>query len=184
MSVGTTLAHLHKSTAALPADVLEDIGEVIYTMRSGVFSVCVVVSKLETLAKLIGTVPDLINAATTKRYFVDLQSIGTDTLRLYTDAPEPDVVIYGYYFYPPHEMLQKKVYKKVGRGQLAVDRYNGNGILISAAEPERQGDSSCWLGDKDFAARVEQEASAHGYMVLYTHKEEKPQSYLRVMRIA
>jgi hypothetical protein len=184
MSVGTTLSHLHKSTSALPADVLEDTTELIYTMRDGVFSVCVVVSKLETLAKLIGPVPDLIKDAKTKRYFVDLQSIGTDTLRLYTDAPEADVVLYGYYFYPPHEMLQKKVYKKVGRGKLAIDRYNGNGVLISAAEPESQGDSSCWLGDKDFAARVEQEASTHGYMVLYTHKEEKPQSYLRVMRIA
>ena len=184
MSVGTTLSHLHKSTSVLPADVLEDTTEFIYTIRDGVFSVCVVVSSLETLAKLIGPVPDLIKDAKTKRYFVDLQSIGTDTLRLYTDAPEEDVVLYGYYFYPPHEMLQKKVYKKVGHGKLAIDRYNGNGVLISAAEPESQGDPSCWLGDKDFAARVEQEASTHGYMVLYTHKEEKPQSYLRVMRIA
>lgn len=184
MSVGTTLAHLHKSTAALPADVLEDVGEVIYTIRDGVFSVCVVMSKLETLAKLIGTVPDLIQSAVTRRYFVDLQSIGTDTLRLYTDAPEPNVIIYGYYFYPPHEMLQKKVYKRVGRGQIAIDRYNGNGVLISSDEPERQGDSSCWLGDKDFAARVEQEAGTHGYMVRYTYKEEKPQSYLRVMRMS
>ena len=184
MSVGTTLAHLHKSTAALPADVLQDIGEVIYTVRSGVFSVCVVMSKLETLARLIGTVPDLIQAATTKRYFVDLQSIGTDTLRLYTDAPEPDVVIYGYYFYPPHEMLQKKVYKKVGPGKLAIDRYNGNGVLFSANEPESQGDSSCWLGARDFADRVEREANTHGYAVRYTYKEGKPQSYLRVMRMS
>ena len=183
MSVGTTLSHLHKSTSALSADVLEDIGEVIYTVRDGVFSVCVVVSKLETLAKLIGPVPDLIKDATTARYFVDLQSIGTDTLRLYTDAPEADVVLYGYYFYPPHEMLQKKVYKKVAPGKLAIDRYNGNGVLISAAEPESQGEPSCWLGDKDFAARVEQEASAHGYAVRYTYKEGKPQSYLRVMRM-
>jgi hypothetical protein len=164
--------------------VLEDIGEVIYTMRSGVFSVCVVMSKLETLTKLIGTVPDLIQSAVTKRYFVDLQSIGTDTLRLYTDAPEPEVVIYGYYFYPPHEMLQKKVYKKVGPGKLAIDRYNGNGILISAAELESQGEPSCWLGDRGFADRVEREASTNGYAVRYTYKEGKPQSYLRVMRIA
>ena len=184
MSVGTTLSHLHRSTSALPADVLEDTTELIYTMRDGVFSVCVVVSKLETLAKLIGPVPDLIQSAVTKRYGVDLPSIGTDTLRLYTDAPEPNVIIYGYYFYPPHEMLQKKVYKRVGRGQIAIDRYNGNGVLISSDEPEAQGDRSCWLGDKDFALRVEQEASAHGYTVRYTYKEEKPQSYLRVMRIA
>jgi hypothetical protein len=183
MSVGTALSHLHESTSGLPSTVLEDISEVIYTSRNGVFSTCVVMSKLDTLTKLIGTVPDLIQAATTKRYFVDLQSVGTDTLRLYTDAPEPDVVIYGYYFYPPHEMLQKKVYKKVGPGELAIDRYNGNGVLISANEPEKQGDSSCWLGDKNFAARVEQEANKHGYAVRYTHKAEKPQSYLRVARI-
>jgi hypothetical protein len=182
MSVGTTLSHLHKSTAALPADVLEDTTELIYSVRDGALSVCVVVSKLETLAKLIGPVPDLIQSATTKRYGVDLPSIGTDTLRLYTDAPEADVAIYGYYFYPPHELLQKKVYKKVGRGRLAIDRYNGNGVLISADEPESQGDSSFWLGDKDFAARVEQEARTHGYTAIYTRKGEKPQSYLRVAR--
>jgi hypothetical protein len=137
------MSHFHKSTAALPLDVLEDIGEVIYTMRDGMFSVCVVMSKLETLVKLIGTVPDLIRDAVTKRYFVDLQSIGTDTIRLYTDATEPGVVIYGYYFDPSLKMLQKKNYKKVKPGELAVDRYDSNGVLISLGEPEKQGDSSC-----------------------------------------
>ena len=52
MSVGTTLSHLHESTAALSATVLDDIGEVIYTMRDGELSVCVVASKLETLARM------------------------------------------------------------------------------------------------------------------------------------
>lgn len=183
MSVGTTLSHLHKSTAALPAAVLEDIGEVIYTIRDGMFSVCVVMSKLDTLTKLMGTVPDLIQNAPTKRYFVDLQSIGTDILRLYIDGSEPGVVIYGYYFDPSLKMLQKKNYKKVRPGELAVDRYNGDGVLVSANEPEKQGDSSCWLGGKDFVAQVEREANDHGYKVWYTYKQEKPQSYLRVVRI-
>jgi hypothetical protein len=177
------MSHFHKSTAALPLDVLEDIGEVIYTMRDGMFSVCVVMSKLETLTKLIGTVPDLIRDSITGRYFVDLQSIGTDTLRLYTDAMEPGVVIYGYYFDPSLKMLQKKNYKKVSPGELAVDRYDSNGVLVSSNEPEKQGDFSCWLGDKDFAARVEHEANANGHDVRYTYKQEKLQSYLRVVRI-
>jgi len=177
------MSHFHKSTAALPLDVLEDIVEVIYTMREEMFSVCVVMSKLETLVKLIGTVPDLIRDAVTKRYFVDLQSIGTDTLRLYTDGAEPGVVIHGYYFGPSLKMLQKKNYKKVKPGELAVDRYDSDGVLVSSNEPEKQGDSSCWLGDKDFAAQVEQEASANGYVVRYTYKGNKSQSYLRVMRM-
>ena len=184
MSVGATLAHLHKSTSALPADVLEDTTELIYTLRDGVLSVCVVVSKLETLAKIIGKVPTLIQSAVTKRYAVDLQSIGTDILRLYIDGAEPGVVIYGYYFDPSLNMLQKKVYKKMDPGKIAIDRYNGNGVLISSDEPEAKGDRSCWLGDKDFALRVEQEASAHGYAARYTYKEGKPQSYLRVMRMS
>lgn len=184
MSLGTALSHLHKSTSELAADVLADIVEVIYTMRDGVFSVCVVMTKLDTLAKLMGAVPDLVQNAATNRYFVDLQSIGTDTIRLYTDASEPEVVIYGYYFNTSLEMLQKKTYKKVRPGELAVDRYNGDGVLISPNEPEKQGDSSCWLGDKEFAARVEHEANAHGYAIRYTYKQEKPQSYLRVARIA
>lgn len=177
------MSHLHKSTAELPLDVLGDIREVIYTIRDGMFSVCVVMSKLETLANLIGTVPDLVRDAITERYFVDLQSIGTDTLRLYTDAVEPGVVIYGYYFDTSLKMIQKKNYKKVKPGELAVDRYDSDGVLTSHSEPEKQGDSSCWLGDKDFAAQVEQEASANGYVVRYTYKQEKPQSYLRVMRM-
>tara|TARA_R110000868_G_scaffold56712_5_gene175458 strand:- start:7180 stop:7713 length:534 start_codon:yes stop_codon:yes gene_type:complete len=177
------MSHFHKSTAALPLDVLEDIGEVIYTMRDRMLSVCVVMSKFETLNKLIGAVPDLIRDAVTKRYFVDLQSIGTDILRLYTDAVDPGVVIHGYYFDPSLKMLQKKNYKKVKPGELAVDRYDSNGVLVSSNEPEKQGDSSCWLGDKDFAARVEHEAISHGHDVRYTYKQEKPQSYLRVVRI-
>jgi hypothetical protein len=183
VSVGTTLSHLHTSTAELSADILEDIGEVIYTMRDEEFSVCVVASRLKTLKKIIGKVPDIIQSATTKRYAVDLQSIGTDILRLYTDGSEPGVVINGYYFDPSLKMLQKKTYKKVKPGELAVDRYNGDGVLISPSEPEKQGDSSCWLGDKDFAARVEQEALAHGHDVRYTYKGNKSQSYLRVVRI-
>jgi hypothetical protein len=183
MSVGTTLSHLHKSTAALPSAVLEDIGEVIYTIRDGSLSVCVVASKLETLAKIIGKVPDLIKSAVTKRYAVDLQSIGTDILRLYIDGSEPGVVIHGYYFDPSRKMLQKKNYKKVKPGELAVDRYDSDGVLVSSNEPEKQGDSSCWLGDKDFSARVEHEALAHGHDVRYTYKGNKSQSYLRVVRI-
>ena len=183
MSVGTTLSHLHESTAALSATVLDDIGEVIYTMRDGELSVCVVASKLETLARIIGEVPDPVRSAVTKRYAIDLQSIGTDILRLYIDGSEPGVVIHGYYFDPSLKMLQKKNYKKVKPGELAVDRYDGDGVLVSANEPEKQGNSSCWLGDKDFAARVEQEASVHGHSVRYTYKQEKPQSYLRVVRI-
>jgi hypothetical protein len=183
MSVGTTLSHLHESTAALPSAVLEDIGEVIYTIRDGALSVCVVASTLETLAKIIGKVPDLIKSAVTKRYAVDLQSIGTDILRLYIDGSEPGVVIHGYYFDSSLKMLQKKNYKKVKPGELAVDRYNSDGVLISPDEPEKQGDSSCWLGDKDFATQVEHEASVHGHNVWYTYKQEKPQSYLRVVRI-
>lgn len=183
MSVGTTLSHLHKSTAELSADILEDIGEIIYSVRDGEFSVCVVASRLKTLKKIIGKVPDLVQSAVTKRYAVDLQSIGTDILRLYTDGSDPGVVINGYYFDPSLKMLQKKTYKKVKPGELAVDRYNSDGVLVSPDEPEKQGDFSCWLGDKDFAARVEQEASAHGHAVRYTYKQEKPQSYLRVMRM-
>jgi hypothetical protein len=163
--------------------VLEDIGEVIYTIRDGALSVCVVASTLDTLARIIGEVPDLVRSAVTKRYAVDLQSIGTDILRLYIDGAEPGVVIHGYYFDSSRKMLQKKNYKKVKPGELAVDRYDSDGVLVSANEPEKQGDSSCWLGDKDFAAQVEQEASANGYVVRYTYKGNKSQSYLRVMRM-
>lgn len=177
------MSYLHKSTEALPADVLDDISEVIYTMRDGVFSVCVVSSKLETLTKIIGKVPSIIQSAVTNRYFVDLQSVGTDILRLYTDAIEPEVVIYGYYFDTSLKVVQKKNYKKLRPGELEVDRYDGNGVLISSSEPEKQGDSSCWLGDGDFATQVEREANDHGYNVWYTYKVNKPQSYLRVVKI-
>lgn len=183
MSVGTTLSHLHKSTAELSSDILEDIGEIIYSVRDGEFSVCVVASRLDTLEKIIGEAPELIRLSVTKRYAVDLESIGTDILRLYTDGEEPGVVIYGYYFDSSRRMLQRKNYKKVKPGELSVDRYDGDGVLISPGEPEKQGDSSCWLGDKDFAAQVEQEASANGYVVRYTYKGNKSQSYLRVMRM-
>jgi hypothetical protein len=183
MSIGTTLSHLHESTSALSPEVLDDITEFIYTMRDGIFSVCAVVSRLETLAMLIGEVPGIIQETVTKRYFVDLQSIGTDTLRLYTDAPESEVAIYGYYFNSSHEMLQKKVYKKVRRNELAVDRYDGSGVLVSANESEKQGDLSCWLGDNDFATRLEQEANLHGYGVRYLYKVDKSQSYIRVANI-
>ena len=73
--------------------------ELIISERDGDLSVCYVNEAFVHLYQsLVGNVPQSIREADTERYFVDLESIGTNKVRLYTDGDsERDEALHGYY---------------------------------------------------------------------------------------
>ena len=58
----------------------------LITERNDVLSVCYVTDSLFDFVKLVVNVPQSIREAQTERYGVDLESIGTNKVRLYTDG--------------------------------------------------------------------------------------------------
>lgn len=154
--------------------------ELIISERDGDLSVCYVTDDLFTFIKLVGNVPQSIREADTERYFVDLESIGTNKVRLYTDGDsDRDEALHGYYV-NNGRVEQKKRYKRNGTGNILIDRYNANDQKISSDEPETQGDRSLWTGPSEIADAAE--AISDTYSVVYLAKSNKPQCYIRVCK--
>ena len=181
MSVGTYFAPLVPSLSDLGEEVLEDINQVVLSVRDGVESVCAVTPSLETLAAIIGEVPVEIQEATTSRYGVDLESIGSDKVRLYVDSPELPEILIGYYFSSDNAVVQKKIYKRptVESTDILVDRFDAEGTLISYNEPESPCKRRHWQGRGDLADRADRSP----YLVAYLKKGAAPQSYISVLEV-
>ena len=182
MTIGEYFAACHPTLKNLSIDVLRDITQIILSYRDGVSSVCVVVNSPDSLERIIKTVPDEIRNATTRRYGVDLSSVGTDKLRLYIDSNVKGETIIGYYYDKNNNVIEKKHYKKDPNNTKAilVDRYDAAGAIISSDEPEYQSDRSCWKGSVEWADMV----AASPYEVRYMHKGNKPQSYIYIQGVS
>ena len=153
--------------------------ELIITERNDVLSVCYVTDSLFDFVKLVGNVPQSIREAQTERYGVDLESIGTNKVRLYTDGDSSrDEALHGYYV-NNGAIYESKRYKRSDNG-LLIDRFDASGTLISADEPETSGDRSIWTGPSEIADAAE--AMGGGWSVVYMEKGNAPQSYIRITK--
>lgn len=179
MSIIKTFEPFFQSLRDLPFYAHLAVTELIISKRDDVLSVCYVTEDLFTFIKLVGDVPQSIREAETTRYGVDLESIGTDKVRLYTDGDKDrNEALHGYYV-RNGEIYQKKRYKR-SDGSLLIDRYNASGIIISADEPERDGDRSLWTGPSEIADAAE--AISGNWTVLYLEKGNAAQSYIRIYK--
>lgn len=176
MSIGKTFAPYNTALSALSDEILESITEVIFCWRDGIETVCVVTPSVNTLQSIIGYVPDTIRNANTRRYFVDLESVGTDKLRLYADSAQEGVSIEGYYFDTEGQPVVKKVYKRDGKNSLLVDYFDAEGNVLESNAPEITVERSSWLGNSEAADKAEE----CGKNFLYLKKVNKNQCYLRV----
>lgn len=153
--------------------------ELIITERSDILSVCYVTDDLFTFIKLVGDVPQSIREADTVRYGVDLESIGTNKVRLYTNGDSArNEALHGYYV-DNGAIYETKRYKRSDNG-LLIDRYDANGALISSDEPETSGDRSLWTGPSSIADAAE--GIGGNWSVVYMEKTNAPQSYIRVCK--
>lgn len=157
------------------------ISELVFACRDGDVSLCVVFSKAMSLRGLIGELPAEIEQAESSRYAVDLESIGTDKLRLYVDGQEDGEVLRGFYFNSNGRMTVLKKYNRTDdKTIISIDRYDGAGTLIGADEPESASDSSCWTGPQDILDAALDAQQDHN--VIFLSKGDKLQSYIRIMK--
>ena len=161
----------------LPDYAREAMVELVISERQGNLSVCYVTNSFLVLKKLVGVLPNSISVADTVRYAVDLESIGTNKVRIYHDGDsENNEVLHGYYL-NGGAITQKKKYKRT-EGGVDIDRYDAQGALISADEPEVSGDRSLWRGPAQIADVADTIVSP--WSVIYLAKTNADQSYIRV----
>lgn len=157
----------------------QGISELVFSCRDGQLSLCVVFSDVMALRSVIGTVPDVIEQANGNRFGVDLESIGTDRLRLYIDGQDGGESIRGFYFDQDLQMDVLKKYKRADGFGLLIDRYDGSGNLISPDEPESASDSSCWTGPQEIMDAAIDAQQDHS--VIFLEKGDKNQNYIRIV---
>ena len=153
--------------------------ELVWSCRAGDLSVCWVTEDLDVFIKVLGgSAPEVITNSQSRRYFVDLESLDADVVRLYIDSPEEDEVLIGYYFNylsPGSSPTEYKLYKRLTKTALNVERYTNSGDLISI-EGEVQTGPSGWSGPSGLLEICKSQPGS----VRILKKTAKDQSYLRV----
>ena len=166
-------------------DELEDhqlakTSELIWSYRNGELSVCWVTEDLDTFIEVLeGTAPEVITNSQSSRYFVDLESLDDDVVRLYIDSPEDDEVLIGYYFEylsPTANPTQYKLYKRLTETSLNVERYTPAGDLMSTEGELQTNVRSDWSGPVGLLDICEAQPGS----VRILKKTTKDQSYLRL----
>lgn len=180
MTIGNDFNFVSSDLNDLSDDIKNQLTEVIHSWRNDVESVCIVTESLECLSSLLSNnVPSNVSEATTRRYGVDLESIGTDNLRLYTDDQDQSIDIVGFKYNSNLDLIEKKIYKR-GEGVTLIDKYNASGGLISSNETEFLIPKSDFLGRAEIADRMEQVANDNNYSIKFLKKGNSNQSYIRV----
>lgn len=159
---------------------LDATSELIWSYRVNSLSVCWVTEDLDAFIEVLGgSAPEVITNSQSRRYFVDLESLDADVVRLYIDSPEGDEVLIGYYFTSLSSAAnptEYKLYKRLSPTSLNVERYSSSGDLISN-EGEVQTDiKSDWAGPSGLLDVCSEQPGT----VRILKKTTKDQSYLRV----
>ena len=185
MAIGNEFSFVSSELDGLSDDIKNQLTEVIHSWRDNIESVCVVTESLDCLKTMLNdNVPPEISEAkmTPPRYFVDLESIGTDNLRLYRDDSERmDISIVGFKFDSNGNLTERKDYWRDKEGVL-IDRYDASGNLTSSKEPEIMVTKDDFLGDSEIANKVEKIANERRYDLVWMNKVNTKQSYIRIRR--
>lgn len=180
MTIGSDFSFVSSKLNDLSDNVRNQLTEVIHSWRDGVDSVCVVTESFDCLSIMLNSnVPSHVSEATTRRYFVDLESIGTDNLRLYIDGSDQGIELISFKYDANLNLIEKKIYKR-GEGVTLIDRYNSSDELISSNETEFLIPKSDFLGSSEIADKMEQVANDNNYSIKFLKKGNSNQSYIRV----
>ena len=190
--VAEDFSFLSPALSNLSSDLKKQIVEVIYCWRKGVESVNVVTESLDCLSALLNDdVPTEMSEGTVyshyPRYAVDLESIGTDKLRLHRDdATRDEISAVGFKFDSNMNLIEREDYWRDKTGdepRVLVDRYDASNNLIYSKVPRSVGvTKSDFLGSSELADKVEQIASEKNYMVIFANKVDGSQSYIKIRR--
>lgn len=111
--------------------------------------------------------------------YVDLESIGSEKLRIYKSQPhEQYISLIGYYLDQENKITQTKVYNEIevdGEQKYSIDYYDASGELINN-EIESEGTFEDWNGSRELFDVVK----SSGLRYVFSKKENKDQAYFGV----
>lgn len=166
----------YKILKDLPACIKSSIKELIFSYRDGKETICAVFNNKNAILELLGKLPDIILNTNVDTYGVDLESIGTDKLRIYHTSTDKDKMLIGYYI-KNDSIFEYKIYKRTNdRALTLIDRYNANYELISENEREIRAERSDWKGSR----KIFDMADANNFYTNLLMKSNKDQCYVRV----
>ena len=190
--VAEHFSFLSPALSDLSPDIKNQLVEVVYCWGDGVESVSVVTESLDCLGSLLnGDVPTEVSEGTVyshyPRYAVDLESIGTDKLRLHRDdATRDDISAVGFIYDANMNLIEREDYWRDKTGdqpQMLIDRYDASNNLISSKELDSVVvTKNDFLGSSELADKVEQLASEKRYIVVFANKIQVKESYIRIRR--
>lgn len=170
---------IHKSFVELEDHVKSSVIEIGFSIRESGESVCLVLNSFDAFSSLVKNVPekitnDYLQGKTTK-FYVELESLNTDKVRLYTNHSDEGIELMGYYS-NDGVIYETKVYRFVDRNTTNIERYDSNLNLIDNTEFDSLVSLDEWTGSK----RIIEIANEKNYGVYCAKKTPKNQVYLLV----
>lgn len=165
---------------ALTARQFAALVEIVFCYRLGSLSATAVFGDIEALRDVAGLVPAEIEAAVTRRYGVDLESLSHGQRpRFYVDGDEPETVLFGFTYSAVGELEEWKRYRQDAdcKQRLIIDRFDAADEAKSIGEVERAGGLDLWNGPPDLPEKAKQA----GFQVIFLAKDAKDQCYLRIL---
>lgn len=163
---------------ALTPSQKEKLTGLVFCNRDGQDSVTIVTNDLACISSIVGSSAAAHLEDGAKKYGVDLESVGTDALRLYADYRQQGVELVGYYINANGSVAQTKTYNKISSAQTAIERRDASGDLLGAEDGEVKCERSDWTGPPALADKAEASGMTHWY----TRKTNKAQTYLVVFK--
>ena len=148
----------------------------IWSNRLGVNSVAVITKERDILLSITGGIGSEI--PTGHLYATDLESLGSDKIRVYVDPREQhdeEIILLGYYLDQAGVIYEYKEYRKIDTG-IFIDRFDVSGTLIAKDEPEYPTTEVEWRGPSQVLAA----AKESGLYFNFFKKGAKDQSYLNI----
>ena len=190
-SVAEDFSFLSPALDNLPTNIKNQLAEIVYCWRDGVESVIVVTESLDCFQTLLkDNVPtEMLEAKVYSRYpryGVDLESIGTDNVRMYTDDEQrADISAISYKFNSDGNLTEKKDFwrHRVGDQKNAlIDTYDASNNLTFFKRPLTVLTKSDFLGSSELVDKIEQVANTKRYSLAFFNIASSNHSYIRIRR--
>lgn len=166
-----------KDLDELPNNIRSSLSTIIFSKRDSIFSVCAVTRDPNTIKFMCAGInfPSLFFKKPSNRWGVDLESLKTDKIRIYSFLPKTNNIrLYGFYVDKDGNVFEKKIYKQYQKNSLIIDRFDGQDNLINEGEIEKECNDSVWSGPNDLINK----AKTYRYEYKCMHKTFKNQTYL------
>jgi hypothetical protein len=163
----------------LDISIKSKITELICFYNNDILTFTVCLEDIRLFEKLIEfKLNNKIKSIKPFRYMVDLSSINSEVVQIYTDTPNNKLVkLFGFKIDRNGKVLEKKIYKNHNKNSTLIDTYDSENNIISKDEVQIQADYGSWEGPKELIKIAEK----LNYHVIFMKNELCDQCYLRIV---